>query len=85
MGVKCCDVRYQTIFLTFILFSLSKSAVVKDLIFLMLSPMRSGGHFCFNRYDFNSSSLVSRVFSSEMIIFSLLAKLYGMPFLVRLG
>ena len=51
----------------------------------MLSSIRAGGHFCFKRKDFNSSSLTSKVFSCDIIIFSLRAKLYGMLFLVCFG
>ena len=51
------------------------SGLFNALIFLMLSSMGAEGYLCFNRYDFNSSSLVINIFSSETIIFNRLAKL----------
>ena len=38
-----------------------------------------------SKWDFNSSSLTSKVFSCDIIIFSLRAKLYGLLFLVCFG
>ena len=63
-------------------FCLSKSDLFRASIFAILSSMTDEGYFCFNTNDFSSSSLTSSVLSSEIIIFNLLAKLYGMLFRV---
>ena len=50
-----------------------KSCLLKDFIVFMLSSVRAGGYFCFKRKDFNFSSLTSKVFYCDIIIFSLCA------------
>ena len=56
---------------------LSKSDLFRALVFAILSSMRDEGYFCFKRNVFSTSSPTSSVLSSEIIIFNLLAKLYG--------
>ena len=69
-------------------FCLSKLDLFRALIFailIILSSMRDEGYFCFKRNVFSFSSLTSSVLSFEIIIFNLLAKLYGMLFRVCFG
>ena len=66
-------------------FGWSRSGLFNALTFNILSWMRAGGYFCFERNVFNFSSLVSNIFSTEMIILNLLARLYDMLFLVCFG
>ena len=64
---------------------LYKSGLFIDLILAKLSLMCAGVYFCFNRNSLNSFSLLIDVFSSEIISINLLAKLYGILFLVCFG
>ena len=57
----------------------------KILLFLCCRQLGLVDIYCFKRKDFNSSSLTSKVFSCDIFIFSLRAKLYGMLFLVCFG
>ena len=66
-------------------FVFNKSDLLRDFMFNMLSSMRAWGYFCFNKNVFNSSSLTSKVFSSDIISFNMRAKLYGMLFRRVLG
>ena len=81
MGIERGYVWYAVVILSVCICCL----LFKDFIVFMLSSIRAGGYFCFKRKDFNSSSLTSKVFSCDIIIFSLRAKLYGMLFLVCFG
>ena len=81
LNVVTYGIKLLSALLKFVLVD-SRSGLFNALPFSILS---SGGFFCFERNVFNSSSLVSNVFSSEMIILNFLARLYGMLFLVWFG
>ena len=44
------------------------SGLFIDLILAILSLMSAGGYFCFNRNSLNSSSLLIKMFSSELSV-----------------
>ena len=66
------DIKLLSCFVSLVF---NKSGLFNALRFLMMSSMSAGGYLCFNRYDFNSSSLVIDIYSSETIIFNRQANL----------